>query len=128
LIRNPILIHLAPLVWAGIIFVSSSIPSDRLPPVAILGFDKLVHFGIYFVLCWLVHRSMRTQRSSPFASRFSLVLSILLTVLYGASDEFHQSLVPGRDSNVYDLISKAIGGGLYAGLYLAYGKPREKQG
>jgi VanZ family protein len=34
---------------------------------------------------------------------------VLITILYGISDEFHQSFVPGRDSEVKDVVSDAIG-------------------
>jgi len=30
-------------------------------------------------------------------------------VLIGASDEFYQSFVPGRDSSVYDLLADTVG-------------------
>jgi VanZ family protein len=111
------LIHLAPVLWAVAIFVSSSIPSNRLPPVAVLGFDKLVHFTIYFVLCWLVHRSLRTQTKSSFVSTHSLIVSIIAAILYGITDEIHQSMVPGRDPSVYDVAANALGGLLYAGIF-----------
>ena len=33
----------------------------------------------------------------------------LITVLYGISDEFHQSFVAGRDSELKDVLSDAVG-------------------
>jgi MYXO-CTERM domain-containing protein len=39
---------------------------------------------------------------------------------YGASDEVHQSFVPGRDSDVLDWRADTIGGAAAAGLLLAW--------
>jgi len=113
IIRN----QLPVVLWATAIFVSSSIPSDRLPPLAVFGFDKLVHFAIFLIFCWLSHRALRLQESSAFLRSYSLSLSIALTVAYGILDEIHQSYVPGRDSNVYDVGADAIGALLYGLFY-----------
>jgi len=104
-------------LWAAIIFVSSSIPSARLPHLTVFGIDKLVHFGIFFVLCLLVHRGFRHQSRFPVLARYGLALSILATMLYGVSDELHQSFVPGRNPNVFDVIADGVGGLLYAFSY-----------
>ena len=109
--------------------MSSSIPSDKLPAVRVLGFDKLVHFGIYLVLCLLLHRSFRNQSRSPFLREHSLIMSIIVSILYGATDEFHQLYVPGRSSSVYDLFANALGGLSYSAYWHFRGRKRvEKVG
>ena len=104
-------------LWGMAIFVSSSIPSDQLPPLAVFGFDKLVHFAIFLVFCWLSHRALRLQESFRFLQSHSLKASIAITVVYGILDELHQSFVPGRNSSAYDVIADAIGAVLYGGAY-----------
>ena len=37
-----------------------------------------------------------------------------LASLYGATDEFHQSFVPGRDSDVLDWVADTLGAALGA--------------
>lgn len=110
------------IVWCVAIFVSSSIPSDRLPAVGVFGFDKIVHFGIYLVLCLLLHRSLRNQSKFPFLRRHSLIMSIIVSILYGMTDEFHQLFVPGRSSSVYDLFANALGGLSYSVYWHLWGK------
>ncbi|MCO5222027.1 MAG: VanZ family protein [Thermomicrobiales bacterium] len=39
----------------------------------------------------------------------AFVVAVLISALYGVSDEFHQSFVPNRDSDVHDLIVDCIG-------------------
>jgi VanZ family protein len=41
-------------------------------------------------------------------------MSILVSILYGATDEYHQLHVPGRSASVYDLAANALGGLSYS--------------
>lgn len=38
-----------------------------------------------------------------------IFIVILLCSLYAFSDEFHQSFVPGRDADIYDVIADILG-------------------
>jgi VanZ family protein len=119
--------HLPGILWCVLIFISSSIPSNRLPSVGILGFDKLVHFGIYLVLCFLLHRSFSNQARFPFIRSHSLVTAVLGCIAFGITDEIHQIFVPGRTSSVYDIFANALGGLTYS-LYLDFrGRRRKKR-
>jgi VanZ family protein len=70
--------------------------------------DKIVHFGIYFVLGISVQLAILAY--FPKAGRITLMIStIMFGLLFGISDEFHQSFVPGRDSSLGDLIADTIG-------------------
>jgi VanZ family protein len=102
--------HLPALLWALCIYISSSIPSTRLPNVGILNADKVVHFLVFFVLAWLLDRSLRNVRL-PWVARHHLALTVALTTVYGALDELHQAFVPGRNSSLLDL-SADVGGAL----------------
>jgi VanZ family protein len=113
--RNFVRYQLPVLLWAIVIFVSSSIPSREFPHLKILQYDKLIHFGIFLVLCALTHRALRYQDRFPRVARFSLVFSVVITVLYGAADETHQLFVPGRMSDVFDLLADTVGALVYAG-------------
>lgn len=44
-------------------------------------------------------------------------LSLLMTGLYGVSDEVHQSFVPGRSASVYDALADVAGAGIVCGLW-----------
>jgi VanZ family protein len=98
--------------WAAVIFVLSSIPGRAIPAVAIVNFDKIAHTGVYFVfgaLCFLA----LPKSPSRTASTYVLWAGALAT-LYGVSDEIHQLFVPGRSSEVLDVVADCVGGFLGA--------------
>ncbi len=82
-------------LWAGVIFALSSIQQITVAEFFLWDFaaKKVAHLGEYAVLYALVLRA--TERN--------WVLSFALTLVYAASDEIHQSFVPGRTAAVYDL-------------------------
>jgi VanZ family protein len=41
--------------------------------------------------------------------RYGFAVAMLLTVLYGATDEFHQAFVPGRYATIGDVLADSIG-------------------
>jgi len=92
-------------LWAVVIFVASSQPGGAvgLPSP----WDKLAHLLTYAVLAWLLRKS----GLSPF-------WAVALAALYGASDEWHQSFVPGRQPDLADLLADA-GGALLGALFAA---------
>jgi VanZ family protein len=108
--------QLPAILWALMIFVSSSIPASELPKFGILKIDKLLHFGVFFVFCALTHRALKFQdRYRSLASR-SIMFSILITIFYGTADEFYQAFIPNRDSSIFDLLADALGAFLYVGF------------
>jgi VanZ family protein len=61
-----------------------------------------------FVLYLLMFRALH-EGSQPRPRRGGYWLAMILTVLYGISDELHQSFVPTRDSSVIDVLSDSVG-------------------
>jgi len=73
--------------------------------------DKLHHFGAYFVMGLLAWRYFKHFVHS---SHILAITTISFCSLYGLSDEWHQSFVPGRQSDALDWLADSIGGGLAA--------------
>ena len=71
------------------------------------GFDKLAHFSEYYLFGALIFRWLLAERSL-FANRHAVFLTILIGTLYGISDEWHQSFVPGRDASLWDALIDAL--------------------
>ncbi len=77
--------------------------------------DKLLHGIEYAVFGALVFHALQDSPQPIERGGKVIILSILIVILYGISDEFHQSYVPNRDASVYDLIADVVGGGI--GIY-----------
>ena len=45
----------------------------------------------------------------------------MMAIAYGASDEWHQSFVPGRHADVWDLAADGVGAALALGVVGAWG-------
>ncbi len=107
---------LPPILYCGLIFLQSSFPVPVKTP-AVPYLDKAVHVLIYGPLAILFCRAW--QSLPGFQGRLKLVcwLGFGATVLYGASDEWHQSFVPGRSADVMDLLADALGALIGVWLY-----------
>jgi hypothetical protein len=121
--------QLPAILVALLIFTGSSIPGQSFPSWDIFKFDKVIHFGLFFVFCFFTHRAVMFQDRFPFLAKHHLAASILLTILYGVIDEGHQAFVPGRTPDVLDLLADSAGAGACAviiWLWLKY-QPQAKQ-
>lgn len=79
----------------------SSLPGGiRLP----YGSDKLIHFIEYFIAGVLLAESFSGKYG-----RNQFLTAAVTGILYAASDEFHQSFVPGREMSIADLAADAAG-------------------
>jgi len=68
---------------------------------------KCAHFTEYFVYFVLLYRAVRAGREGWRWSWGSIAL--LIAALYSATDEFHQSFVPGRGASPYDSLLDTTG-------------------
>lgn len=110
------------MIIAFIWFLSSQ---STLPqPKGILGFDKLQHLIAYAVLAIAVGlwASVETWKRRPI---FTMLITALITSLFGVIDEIHQYFVPGRDANIWDWIADTIGAFLGATALMFFMKSRK---
>lgn len=91
--------------YMALIFWESSLPSAPLPGGVS---DKVAHAGGYALLGALVGRAVAGGFPAPLDAR-RVLMSIAIAGLYGASDEWHQSFVPGRTADVADLAADLAG-------------------
>lgn len=111
--------QLPAILWALLIFVASSIPNVTLPDLKFAPSDKIIHTLAYAVLCGLIERAFARQTKFPRLASWRLGVAVLLTIIYGVTDEFHQSFVPNRDASVLDLVADSLGGLLFVGYVVA---------
>ena len=87
------------------IFVASSVPGSQLPAGV---WDKLAHLLVYAALGAFFMIPLSGGR----VSRLTMVTagaSIVLSFLYGVSDEVHQMFTPGRSPDILDVVADTIG-------------------
>jgi VanZ family protein len=104
-----------PVAIAVLIFAASSrstVAGPRIPY-----FDKVVHFSVYGLLGTLVCRQGRDWRGAAVA--------IVVVSAYGATDEWHQSFVPGRSTELADWIADTAGAVVAAVMYTRWRRYRE---
>ena len=107
--------------YSGIIFYVSSLPDVSVPYGQFYS-DKLVHVAEYAILGYLLGRALAT--STGLSRQGVLLITVLFCAFYGASDEFHQSFVPGRTCDVVDWLSDSLGGTIGSLLYVFKKKHR----
>jgi VanZ family protein len=91
-----------------IIFIASSTPGNDIPGFG--GWDTFVKKGAHMAgYALLAVGYLHALSNSAKASRTLFIIAILLAGLYAATDEFHQSFTPGRNSSIRDVGIDALG-------------------
>ena len=108
---------LPPLLYMALIFHFSS-QSNPLPELTSRVWDKALHTLEYFGLALLVCRAFLGH---GVARAKSMLAAVVIASLYAMSDEWHQSFVPMRTSDVLDWMADTVGSMLGAGLLPALG-------
>jgi len=87
----------------GLIFYLSS--KSLLLPKMLHDTDKIIHASVYFILAVLIYLSFLKSG----LRKYLILISFIFTVIYGISDEFHQSFVQGRDASIGDVAADSFG-------------------
>jgi len=147
--RQTLLDWLPPLLWMAVIFSASNdagsaqhssrlfeplmhwlfpwMTQTRVDEIHYL-LRKCGHLSEFAVLAMLMWRAIRhATPNPPHGWRWSqAALALLFVTLYAASDEFHQTFVPGRTGQVSDVFIDASGAAIGLGLLWLAGKLRKR--
>lgn len=113
--------YLPPVAMALLVFIFSSVPGNDYPKMTAGGHDwsnitnSIAHIIEYSLLGFL---TIRAFDHSQVSKKKKLFICLVLLLLYGLSDEFHQSFVPGREVSFMDWLMDAIGSLTGLGLYM----------
>lgn len=111
----------AALIW----FLSSLSYPFRVLPHALEMSDVFLHLGEYAMLSYLLALALWGQSGKRLTPWTYFALAAAACV-YGLSDEWHQSFVPGREAALSDVLSDCAGTVLGAGLFYASGRLLER--
>ena len=103
-----------------LIFIVSSLeqPPLPMPEFEWLTIDKLYHFIEYAILGGLLALAFVKAKPAIVPSKLIWLVAAVLSILYGASDEWHQTFVPGRFATIADWVADVIGS--IAGVLAVY--------
>ncbi len=110
-----------PILYALVIFYLSS-QSNPLPGLRLHVWDKALHALEYGGFAALLARALRGEGASHMTA---MIGALVIASAYGASDEWHQSFVPGRDSSIFDWMADTIGGATLAACGALIDRPLE---
>lgn len=108
--NSPIVRWFLVIVWMGMIFAfSHQANSSEKTAVVFGGFNifarKMGHISEFGLLFLLIRFALRKHIELKKAT----LGAVLLAVLYAASDEWHQSFVPGRSACIEDVLLDSVG-------------------
>jgi len=104
------------LLVMGVIFFFSHQPGDTLHLPSIPGIDKIAHMMTYGLLA--LTGLLFFGSANPAGLLNVALKTVLFCLLYGMSDEFHQSFIPGRSVSVFDLLADLAGALIMCTIWL----------
>ena len=105
--KNFLFYWLPVFIYCLLIYIQSSHPSpEEIPSIPYV--DKVLHFAAYALLGGLLLRALKTLPLKE-NLRLIMILGIILSSLYGISDEIHQHYVPYRNADIMDALADIIG-------------------
>ncbi|HEX7087440.1 MAG TPA: VanZ family protein [Vicinamibacterales bacterium] len=116
---RPAFLWTPPVLYAAAIFMFSAISDPPGLPGDVS--DKWQHALAYAGLTLLLIRAFAGGNWRGVTVR-ACVLSLVVAVLYGVTDELHQLFVPGRHADVMDLAADALGATAAAVLAGGWGR------
>ncbi|MCL5991574.1 MAG: VanZ family protein [Bacteroidetes bacterium] len=106
--KHKIIFILPAVIGTLLIFIFSN---QSKPPFIDLGFkwnDKLFHLLAYFAyglsLIFFLFGNFENIRIKN-----AIIYILIFGAIFGLSDEIHQSMIPGRDAEVFDWVADCLG-------------------
>jgi VanZ family protein len=96
----PVVFYLALIFWLSSISYPPELPSGVT--------DKAAHAALYLGLGALLVRALAGGFARPVTVRV-MVLAVVVSGLYGVTDEIHQYFVPPRQMDAADVLADTIG-------------------
>ncbi len=106
-----------PIIYAVTIFVLSSMSLTLSPSYSFPQMDKLIHaveFGLFSV--FLFRAFQISFLKIPVL--YLILITSLISILYGALDEYHQLFTPFRTADLLDLLADSVGVLIAQGMIL----------
>jgi len=117
------LYHFPAIIYALAVFLLSSVPGMNIPEYKFLLSDKMMHFIEYALFAILIFRSF-SHLFHKQKFHYVIVVSSFFLILFALLDEYYQKYIPGRESDVADVILDVLGASLI--LFLLWMRKHRK--
>jgi VanZ family protein len=108
-------------IWSVIVLYISLTPANKIPKTnlfTINNFDKVVHFGMYFILSAIICKILLARNINKTTL---FLITVFISVILGGLLEIIQGILPiNRSCSMGDFIANSIGGiaGTLAYIYM----------
>ena len=109
------------IIWFCLILLLGLTPGESMPVTnvwEILSFDKIAHFFVFAVLCFLFILGFSKQYTFLFFRFYAVYLAIGISIAYGIIIEIGQTFIPERGLEPLDILANTIG--VFAGWFAFY--------
>ena len=115
------------LFWIGLIFALSVFKGDKIPvhtEFKIPHLDKIGHFGMYFILTFLLAYDFFAHNNSLRKNSSNMLLVMMVSIFFGVAMELLQHFIfVWRSGDIYDLFAN-IAGSVVAIPFFLYSRYR----
>ena len=114
------------IIWAGVIFFLCAIPSDSIPDpkLNIPQLDKVVHFGMFFIMAIFLCSELRYQTRLSLRAVYSIAIGF--SFVYGGLIEILQFNYFHRGGEWWDLVADVLGAVVGCLLYPTAKQQKDK--
>lgn len=111
------------IIWSLTIIVLILMPSGNIPKTKLLNIphiDKIIHFGLFFMLSVLLDFGFRKQLRGSFLNNNHYTISLVFCVIFGVGTELLQFVFTsqGRSATLLDFIANFSGA--VAGIFTMF--------
>lgn len=101
------------ILWLLAILVATLTPGEQLPETPdVIGFDKLVHFSLFFILTFLWYRAGVKNRKEKLNKRNFITNYLVFGIGIAILVEYLQQFIPGRSFDWWDMVANIAGGAI----------------
>ena len=96
------------LAYTVFLYVTFTLPAEKIPPALDKVSDKLLHFLCFLILALLAFWAFIRSKTRLFRAHAG-TKSAAFSLFYGALLEWAQRSVPGRSASFFDWLADAVG-------------------
>lgn len=109
------------IIWFLLILLLGLTPGESMPSTNVwdfLSFDKIAHFGVFAILCFLLILGFSKQYTFLFIRYHAVLLAIGISFFYSLVIELFQTMIPDRGLEFGDIVANSLG--VFAGWFVFY--------